>query len=284
MIRKLPVILFLAGVVVFDAFQQKYYLDTFDLHPEGLRLSVLDLLRSHATRWVVYALVHLPLFALLYRRLPAVGALSGRDMLKIAGLLLVGLSTTLVSISVISVLRIEQALSISSIVESLQFFFYQKGLTYLIVSAGLLLLVISMSQKRELDEKQVAIRDLNIERSRLKDALSSEKEAELHMKIGNREHVIALSKIVWIQSDDYCVKVHTDSKSYTVRRSLVKLAEELAPYGFVRIHRSAVLNTNYLDYIDYQNSLIKLTNDASVPFSKSGIKALKHSMESTSDH
>ncbi|MEM9324427.1 MAG: LytTR family DNA-binding domain-containing protein [Bacteroidota bacterium] len=284
MIRKLPVLLFLAAIIAFDAFQQRYYLDTFNLHPEGTRVSILDLMRSHATRWAVYALVHFPLFVLLYRKLREAIIPRGHLFTRIFLVLMVGLVTTLLAISILNISQAGLEFSMASVAHNFLFFFFQKGLAFFMVSAGLVLLMVSIAQKRELLEKHIVIRDLTMEKGRLKDALRGEKDAELHLKVGSREHVIALARIVWIQSDDYCVKVHTESRSYTIRKSLGKLAEELAPYGFVRVHRSAIFNTNYLDYIDYQHSLIKLTNDASVPFSKSGIKALKHTLESVSNH
>ncbi len=59
---------------------------------------------------------------------------------------------------------------------------------------------------------------------------------------GRRSVVIAIAKIDWVEAQDYCALVHTGELSYLLRDSLRRLEPRLATHGFVRVHRSAMVN------------------------------------------
>lgn len=59
---------------------------------------------------------------------------------------------------------------------------------------------------------------------------------------GRRSVVIAIAEIDWIEAQDYCVLVHIAQTSYLLRDSIRKLEPRLAAHGFVRVHRSALVN------------------------------------------
>jgi two-component system, LytTR family, response regulator len=40
--------------------------------------------------------------------------------------------------------------------------------------------------------------------------------------------------------------MHRESDSYLLRESISVVAEKLKPYGFIRIHRSALVNTSFV--------------------------------------
>lgn len=108
---------------------------------------------------------------------------------------------------------------------------------------------------------------------------TSKEEPHLNIKTGYKVQPIPISDIVWIQSDDYCVKIHTQTQAYTLRKSMRLLEEQLSPYGFIRVHRVALLNLNYLHQINFDSSKIKLTNTEELPLSKTGAKMLKQKLE-----
>ena len=117
-----------------------------------------------------------------------------------------------------------------------------------------------------------------VEIKNLKEQSVSSTEIEdptLNIKIGNKLKVIPLSEVHWFEADDYCVKVHTSEKAYTMRKSLKSLQKELASLNFVRVHRSALLNLDYLDHVNFQSSTVKLQNTSEVPLSKSGASLLR---------
>jgi two-component system, LytTR family, response regulator len=59
---------------------------------------------------------------------------------------------------------------------------------------------------------------------------------------GRRSVVIAIADIDWVEAQDYCVLVHIAKTSYLLRDSIRRLEPRLAAYGFVRVHRSALVN------------------------------------------
>jgi two-component system LytT family response regulator len=46
----------------------------------------------------------------------------------------------------------------------------------------------------------------------------------------------------WVEAQDYCVLVHVAKASYLLRDSIRRLEPRLAAKGFIRVHRSALVN------------------------------------------
>ncbi|HEX3758218.1 MAG TPA: LytTR family DNA-binding domain-containing protein [Kofleriaceae bacterium] len=59
---------------------------------------------------------------------------------------------------------------------------------------------------------------------------------------GRRSVVIAIAEIDWVEAQDYCVLVHIGKLSYLLRDSIRRLEPRLAAHGFIRVHRSAMVN------------------------------------------
>jgi two-component system LytT family response regulator len=72
----------------------------------------------------------------------------------------------------------------------------------------------------------------------------------------------ARGKIVFIHSGDIVaikaegnyVSLLRDSTSYLLRESISQIAEKLEPYGFIRIHRSMLVNRSFVEEIRPQPS------------------------------
>ena len=143
-------------------------------------------------------------------------------------------------------------------------------------------LLYNHSKLKTIDEQSIEIKTLKKVTSDLQEVLSQEEKPHLNVKTGYKLKPIALEDIVWIQSDDYCVKIHTADKTFTLRQSLKALEDKLAPFRFIRIHRSALLNLNYLDQVNFDTAHVRLVNDHEIPYSKSGIKSLKEYMKNLS--
>jgi two-component system, LytTR family, response regulator len=54
------------------------------------------------------------------------------------------------------------------------------------------------------------------------------------------------SDVVAVQAEGNYVSLHRQSDSYLLRESISTVAEKLKPYGFIRIHRSAIVNTSFV--------------------------------------
>ncbi|NID17244.1 response regulator [Luteibacter yeojuensis] len=59
---------------------------------------------------------------------------------------------------------------------------------------------------------------------------------------GERLHLLDAATVDWLEADDNYVHVHTASRRYMLRRTLMDLLAQLGEERFVRIHRSAAVN------------------------------------------
>lgn len=79
-------------------------------------------------------------------------------------------------------------------------------------------------------------------------APAGERGAEwLTVPAGDTVHVVGVGEVRWIEGAGTYVRVHTDARSYLLRDTLESLAARLRPAGFVRVHRSAVVNLRHLE-------------------------------------
>lgn len=59
-------------------------------------------------------------------------------------------------------------------------------------------------------------------------------------------NIVKISDIQWIKADGNYVTLHTNGAAYLLRSTLQAMAESLNPAIFVRIHRSAIVNLDYV--------------------------------------
>ena len=59
---------------------------------------------------------------------------------------------------------------------------------------------------------------------------------------GDKLRPIECDTIQWLQADDNYVHVHTQARTYLLRRTLQDLLEQLGEQRFVRVHKSTALN------------------------------------------
>jgi two-component system LytT family response regulator len=62
------------------------------------------------------------------------------------------------------------------------------------------------------------------------------------VRCGGRLVVLRIAEIDWVEAEQDYVSLHVGAKTYLLRDSIGALAERLASAGFVRIHRSTLLN------------------------------------------
>lgn len=66
--------------------------------------------------------------------------------------------------------------------------------------------------------------------------------------------------ILYIESDKKYCTIHTLHKKYVLRTALKHLFEQLNHVGFVRVHRSFLINKNHIMAIDTQNQNVTVKN------------------------
>jgi two-component system, LytTR family, response regulator len=68
-------------------------------------------------------------------------------------------------------------------------------------------------------------------------------------KIGNRIKLFPCTDVFFLKAEDKQCFFYTDKSSYAIDYSLNNL-EEMLPEFFIRIHRSLIVNTNYINQIE----------------------------------
>jgi two-component system LytT family response regulator len=87
---------------------------------------------------------------------------------------------------------------------------------------------------------------------RLSDLLSAtaRDRRQLVVRDGGRTIILPHDDIVWIEAEDYCARIHLRGRTVLVRDSLRALGDALERSGFVRVHRSAIVNVNCIREIE----------------------------------
>lgn len=69
---------------------------------------------------------------------------------------------------------------------------------------------------------------------------------------------LAVTEIVWLEAYDYYLKIHTKTKMHMARITLKKMLRDL-PSNFIRIHKSYVINLDYLQKLSYEDGKLLVT-------------------------
>jgi two-component system LytT family response regulator len=94
---------------------------------------------------------------------------------------------------------------------------------------------------------------------------------------GSKDIFVAVDEIEWIEADSYYSCLHVGTKRYMLRETIKQLAATLEPATFIRVHRSAIVNINYVREIlrEGQNDgWVVLANGQRLKMSKPGWQSL----------
>lgn len=83
--------------------------------------------------------------------------------------------------------------------------------------------------------------------------VSNFKSEKLPIKTNGKVQFIDKVDIKYIQASGYYAEVFTDQKKYLLRDSLNSLIEQLNSSSFFRIHRSTIINTEFIKELIYSN-------------------------------
>ncbi|WP_199100184.1 LytTR family DNA-binding domain-containing protein [Dyella sp. ASV21] len=95
-------------------------------------------------------------------------------------------------------------------------------------------------------------------------------ERFLVRKLG-KEFLIAAREIEWLQASGNYVNLHVRGRDYPLRATMAGIEERLDPQRFVRVHRSYLVNLDYLaeiEPLDTGDARLTLRDGASVPCSR----------------
>jgi len=69
------------------------------------------------------------------------------------------------------------------------------------------------------------------------------------IKVGGKILFIHLGDVVSVQSEGKCVWIRRSASSYLLRESISVVAKRLEAHGFIRIHRSVLVNSSFVEEI-----------------------------------
>jgi two-component system LytT family response regulator len=75
------------------------------------------------------------------------------------------------------------------------------------------------------------------------------KSAKIAIKTKGRILFVDPADVVIIEAQGNYVLLQRASGSYLLRESISTMAEKLKPYGFIRIHRSVLVNSSFVEEI-----------------------------------
>lgn len=99
-------------------------------------------------------------------------------------------------------------------------------------------------------------------------AQRDEQALKLTLTHGDRTHAVAPADITWCQADDNYTALHlADERRFVSARTLKDYDEMLSPLGFIRVHKSALVNRRHVDGIDGEGR-VRLRNGTRVEISR----------------
>jgi two-component system LytT family response regulator len=72
----------------------------------------------------------------------------------------------------------------------------------------------------------------------------------LLVKDGDRYVFLRPASIQWVEAEDNYVRIHVEGTSHLVRQTMGGMLERLGPGRFRRIHRSAIVNLDYIGHLE----------------------------------
>jgi two-component system LytT family response regulator len=101
----------------------------------------------------------------------------------------------------------------------------------------------------------------------------------LAFKQDDRTIVLKTTDVVWIEAEDYYVRIHAKSGRHLVRASLASLETRLDPRTFLRVHRAAIVNADEVrEIVDKGALAVVLTDGTEVAVSRSRRSAVESAL------
>jgi DNA-binding LytR/AlgR family response regulator len=107
------------------------------------------------------------------------------------------------------------------------------------------LAVMRYAQPNHSEDKQVWKNDILVRKS-------------LFVKTDNKLQKVEIEDILFIEVIDKYCEVQTYKEKYLVRMTLKEIEERLPASDFVQIHRSTIVNANFIDNIDLKDNFLTL--------------------------
>lgn len=277
------IILAMLGVltmVLFETAQQYYYILQFNLVDPKL-VSFGELLRGQFFRWVFWSIYASMLWWYVHEHPIEKDNLGKRKVGLYSLVLLTLMLLNIITISIFQIVLDDEVLTLKVLVENFVFYTFQKSpiyfIAYIVVIAVAHYLMstesleVHLQQLSKLKESNLSLYE------ELKNKSYTDNTTLIQVKTGNRTKLVPIDAILWIEADDYCVKIHDDTGySHTIRSSMKALEESLPSSSFIRVHRKFIVNKNIVS--EWQlgtEPVILLNNGQKITIAQSRIRHIK---------
>lgn len=106
--------------------------------------------------------------------------------------------------------------------------------------------------------------------------------ARIAVKIRHKVHVIPVREIRYLEADGDYVTLHTEKDKFLKEKTMKYFEKHLDPERFIRIHRSTIINIDFMDkleYYDKESYAVLMKDGTMLKASTSGYKVLKEALK-----
>lgn len=103
----------------------------------------------------------------------------------------------------------------------------------------------------------------------------------LAVRVDDKLILLRMADVLWIQSRGNLLRLHVPEAGYDCRMTMKDLQMQLDPDRFLRVHRNAIVNLDYV--VDFQlprygNAFVHLRNGKALPISRTGRLVLRQTL------
>lgn len=106
--------------------------------------------------------------------------------------------------------------------------------------------------------------------------------SRIAVKVRHKVHVIPVQEIRYLEADGDYVTIHTEKDKFLKEKTMKYFEMHLDPERFIRIHRSTIINIDFMDkleYYDKESYAVLMKDGTSLKASTSGYKVLKDALK-----
>jgi DNA-binding LytR/AlgR family response regulator len=101
------------------------------------------------------------------------------------------------------------------------------------------------------------------------------------VRAGDKIVLVPMCDVLWIQSHRNLLQLHLQTANYEHRMTITDMYERLDPEHFLRVHRSVIVNLDYVVEFDlprHGNAFVHLRNGKALPISRTARLVLRRGL------
>lgn len=115
------------------------------------------------------------------------------------------------------------------------------------VHLAIAVVLLSLTYGQEVVQKERRLVEVSTQLESLKQIRPEDDQPHLWVRDGPRKVRVNIADIEWIGAEGEYVRLHSGDRSWLERRSMAELERQLAPFGLVRVHRSAIVPSQRIE-------------------------------------